>query len=128
LLLFDAPICQGLLDKQLGYLADTETTQQMLDGRFELTPDIDDATGIMLEEIARIGAQLTNGEIIIEITPDDFRKYWTGDGRRKLHHPRFRVSTLAITRQRVILTSSRDSFPRKYLSSPNAAARHLDGV
>jgi hypothetical protein len=70
------PICQGLLGEELGYLADTETAQQILNGRFELTPDIDDATGIMLEEIARIGAQLTNGEIIIEITPDDFREYW----------------------------------------------------
>jgi proteasome assembly chaperone (PAC2) family protein len=71
-----APICQGLLGEQLGYLADTETAQAILDGRFELTPDIDDATStcIMLEEIARIGAQLTNGDIIIEITPDDFRE------------------------------------------------------
>ena len=71
-----APICQGLLGEQLGYLADTEIAQSILDGRFECGPEIDDATALLLEEIGRLGSMLTNGEVIIEITPEEFQEYW----------------------------------------------------
>jgi hypothetical protein len=71
-----APICQGLLGKQLGYLADTETAQRILDGSFQPGVEVDDATALLLEEIGRLGCMLTNGEMIIEITAAEFQEYW----------------------------------------------------
>jgi hypothetical protein len=71
-----APICQGLLAEQLGLLADTETAQRILDGTFKAGPEINDATTLLLQEIGRLGCMLTNGEVIIEITADEFQEYW----------------------------------------------------
>jgi uncharacterized protein (UPF0332 family) len=71
-----APICQGLLGEQLGYLADTKTAQRILDGSFQPGVEIDDATALLLEEIGRLGCMLTNGETIIKITAEEFQEYW----------------------------------------------------
>ena len=49
-----APICQGALFKLLGYSADTETVEEILEGTFIPPPDTDPATIIILDEIARI--------------------------------------------------------------------------
>jgi hypothetical protein len=65
-----------LLGEQLGYLADTETAQRILDGSFQPGVEVDDATALLLEEIGRLGCMLTNGETIIEITATEFQEYW----------------------------------------------------
>jgi hypothetical protein len=71
-----APICQGLLAEQLGLLADTEAAQRILDGTYEAVPDVDNVTTLLLQEIGRLGCMLTNGEVLIEITAEEFQEYW----------------------------------------------------
>ncbi len=51
-----SPLCQGLLGKQLGYLADTEVAQAILDGTFVVPEGLSDATVLVLAEIARIAS------------------------------------------------------------------------
>ena len=72
----DAPISKTRLLEQLGYLADTEVAQQIIEGTFEIPDEIDDATALVLEEIGRIGVQMTNGEITLTITPEEFQYFW----------------------------------------------------
>ena len=72
----DAPISKTRLLEQLGYLADTEVAQQIIEGTFEIPDDIDDATALVLEEIGRIGVQMTSGEITLSITPEEFQYFW----------------------------------------------------
>ena len=47
-----------------------------MEGSYEIPDDLDDATTLILEEIGRLGVQLTNGEITIEITPEEFQYFW----------------------------------------------------
>ena len=49
-----APICQGTLFDLLGYGANTETAQMILEGLFVPPPGTHPPTVILLEEIARI--------------------------------------------------------------------------
>jgi hypothetical protein len=72
-----AKIHSSSLAYQLGYLSDTEVAKQILEGTYEIPDDIDDATALILDEIARIGMEIVShdGEKIT-ITPEDFRRYW----------------------------------------------------
>jgi len=72
----DAPISKTKLLEQLGYLADTDIAQQLIEGKFDIPDDVDDATALILEEISSIGVKLTNGEISITITAEEFRYFW----------------------------------------------------
>ena len=58
-----APICQGALFELLGYSADTETAEDILEGTFIPPPDTDPATIITLDEIARIWSKMATGEM-----------------------------------------------------------------
>jgi hypothetical protein len=49
-----SPLCNGLLGEQLGYLADTEVAQSILDGTFVASEGVSDATLLVLEEICII--------------------------------------------------------------------------
>ena len=74
-----APITQTTLAKKLGFLSDTEIAAQLLDGTFEIPDEVDDATEVLLNEIARLGIQLVNGKgDKFIVTPEDFRWYWKG--------------------------------------------------
>ena len=72
----DAPISKTRLLEQLGYLADTEVSQQIIEGTFKIPDEIDNATALMLEEIRRIRVHMTNGEIMQTITPEEFQYFW----------------------------------------------------
>ena len=72
----DAPISSTKLIEQLGYLADSDIAQQIVEGSFEIPDELDDATALILEEIGRIGVQLSNGEVTIEITAEEFQYLW----------------------------------------------------
>ena len=72
----EAPISSSTLLEQLGYLGDTEIAQQLVEGRYELPEDLDDATTLLLQEIGRVGIQLTNGEVKIDISPEEFQYFW----------------------------------------------------
>ena len=51
----DAPISKTKLLNQLGYLADTDIAQQLIEGTFGIPDKLDDATALILEEIGNIG-------------------------------------------------------------------------
>ena len=74
-----APITQTSLARKLGYLSDTEVAAQILDGTYDIPDEVDDATVVLLEEIARLGLQLVNGKgEKFVVTPEDFQRYWQG--------------------------------------------------
>ena len=72
----DAPINKTKLVKQLGYLADTEIAQQLIEGTYDIPDEVDDATTLILEEFGRIGMQMTNGDITVTISPETFQHFW----------------------------------------------------
>ena len=74
-----AKIHSSSLAYQLGYLSDTEVAKQILEGTYEIPDDIDDATALILDEIARIGMEIVSHDREkITITPEDFCRYWKG--------------------------------------------------
>jgi hypothetical protein len=50
----EAPICQGELRGQFGYILTLPTVKTVLDGTYEFSPDMDEATRELFEEIAQI--------------------------------------------------------------------------
>lgn len=71
----DAPISKTLLIDQLGYLGDSEIAQQLAEGSFKIPDEISDATALILEKIGRIGMQMTNGDVTITITQEEFQYF-----------------------------------------------------
>lgn len=71
-----APICQGALFELLGYSANTETAERILDGTWEPPDDTDGPTLIILKEIGRIWKKMQDGEVDIVISQEDFQHYW----------------------------------------------------
>ena len=70
------PVCQGEFFDLLGYLADTEAALEILAGTFVSPPGTSPTTVIILEEIARIWAQMEGGEVDIVVSVEDFQHYW----------------------------------------------------
>ena len=64
-LAMEAPISSSKLIEQLGYLGDSDVVQQLVEGCYDIPEELDDATTLILEEIARVSVKLTNGEIEI---------------------------------------------------------------
>ena len=58
----DAPISHTKLIDQLGYLGDSDIAQQIVEGRFEIPDEIDDAKALILKETGNIGVKLSNGD------------------------------------------------------------------
>jgi hypothetical protein len=50
----EAPICQGGLRGQFGYISTSPTAKGVLDGTYDFPPDIDVATKELFKEIANI--------------------------------------------------------------------------
>ena len=71
-----APICQGALFNLLGYGANTETAEKILDGTFDPPKGTDGPTVILLEEIAQIWKKMGEGEVTIAVSKEDFHHYW----------------------------------------------------
>jgi hypothetical protein len=72
-----APIMSTLLDKRLRYLSIKSLAKAIITGTYEMPPDMDPATTLILEEIGRLGVKLVNKEgTEIIITPEDFKIFW----------------------------------------------------
>jgi len=72
----DTPISGTKLIEQLGYLVDFDIAQQIVEGSSEIPDELDDATALILEEMGRIGVQLSNGEVTIKIIAEEFQYFW----------------------------------------------------
>ena len=66
----NAPICQGALFELLGYSADTQAAEEILQGTWVPPPDTSRATLLLLEEIARIWKKMEGGEINIVVSQE----------------------------------------------------------
>ncbi len=65
-------IYNTVLGEQLGYLADTEVAAAFVNGTYEIPPEVDDTTTLLLEEIGQVRMTVTNGAII----PEAFKYNW----------------------------------------------------
>jgi hypothetical protein len=70
------PISRIKLIDQLGYLGDSKIAQKIIKGTFDIPDEIDNATTLILEEIGKIGVQLSNGKVKIEITKEELQNFW----------------------------------------------------
>ena len=71
-----SPFCQGYFLEQLGTLADFDIAVRITTGDYVPPPDMDEATLLILEEIANVGMQIQVGAVTIIVTPEDFKYYW----------------------------------------------------
>ena len=64
--------------KQLGYLANSEIAEQILNRTFIIPSDLDYVTALVPEEIGHISMQVRHGETKITISADKFYYFWNG--------------------------------------------------
>ena len=57
-------------------MEDSKIAQQITEGKFDIPNEVDNATTLILEEIGNIGVQLTNEEITVNISPEEFQYFW----------------------------------------------------
>ncbi len=50
----EAPICQGVLRGQVGYILTSPMAQTVLDGTYDFPPDMDEATKELFVEITQV--------------------------------------------------------------------------
>eukprot|EP00956_Cyclotella_meneghiniana_P032414 scaffold89146_cov64-Cyclotella_meneghiniana.AAC.5 len=79
-----SPLCNGLLGEHLGYLADTEVAQSILNGTFDIPEGVSDATVLVLEEISRIAGQTRRNGVNLILTPEEYVAYWKAVKERTL--------------------------------------------
>ncbi len=72
----EAPICNGKLFDNFGYIARTEAAQAVLDGTYVAPKGSDKATLDLFVEVAKIRRQIPTDSISICITPHQWRRYW----------------------------------------------------
>lgn len=72
----DAPISQGQLFDDIGYLGDTSSTRAILEGTYDFPPEMDPHTRLLLEEAHRIFANKSTEEISNFVSTSDFQYFW----------------------------------------------------
>jgi hypothetical protein len=72
----DAPICEGKLFDDIGYLGDTMCTKAILEGTYEFLPEMDWHTRLLCEEAHRIFSLKSTEEISNYVSSDDFQYFW----------------------------------------------------
>ena len=76
-----APVMKNPLAKRLRYLEDEETARAIIEGTYEIPPELDDATRYILQEIGKMGGKMRKGEgQEIVITKEDYRTFWNRVG------------------------------------------------
>jgi hypothetical protein len=71
-----APICNGRLFEDFGYLANTPASKAVLDGTYLPPSDLDTATKELFDKIAAIRRILLKDSISPLITPAQWKRYW----------------------------------------------------
>jgi hypothetical protein len=67
---------QGTFYEDIGHLADGPVAQQILEGTYVYTSDLDPATRLLFEEAATTYAALSPTEVATYVTVEDFRHFW----------------------------------------------------
>ena len=70
------PLMMGQLQCDLGYLAVTDTAQEVLEGTYQPPEGTDAETVGMLRLIAEVAAKMRHHPIAVTITKEDFIQYW----------------------------------------------------
>ncbi len=71
----EAPICQGKLRGQFGYISTLPTAKTVLDGTYNFPPDMDVATRELFEEIAQIQSIVPPNSVTGIILRERWKKY-----------------------------------------------------
>ncbi len=71
-----APCYKGHLFDNLGFMGNTECSQQILDGTYEYPPDTDIWTKKILQEAHHTFMQMSGIEISTSVTTEDFQYFW----------------------------------------------------
>jgi len=71
----EAPICNGDLFQDFGYLANTPASKAVLDGTYNMPPNTDTATSELFAEIAAIRTLIPKDSVSITITPGQWKRY-----------------------------------------------------
>jgi hypothetical protein len=72
----EAPICNGKLFEDFGYLANTPAFRAVLDGTYLPPLDSDTATKELFNEIATIRRIIPKDSVSPVITPAQWKRYW----------------------------------------------------
>jgi hypothetical protein len=73
----DAPICQGDLRREFGYLANTEAAHAVLHGEYTPSHPINPATADIFAEVARTRSIIPRNYISDLVTAGDWGRHWT---------------------------------------------------
>ncbi len=72
----EAPICQGGLRGQFGYISTLPTAKAVLDGTCDFPPDIDVATKELFEKIANVHSIFPPNSVTGVILREQWQKRW----------------------------------------------------
>ena len=73
----NAPIMKHLLAGKLRYLEDEDVAKAIVDGTYEIPPELDEATKHILKEIGDMGRKTKRGEgYDISFTKENFQTFW----------------------------------------------------
>jgi hypothetical protein len=72
----EAPICNGKLFEELGYIANTPAARAILDRTYIAPEGSDQATLDLFVEVANIRWQVPQDSVSICITPQQWKRYW----------------------------------------------------
>ncbi len=72
----EAPICQGRLRGEFGYISTLPTAQTVLDGTYDFPPDMDEATRKLFEEIAQIRTIIPSNLVMGVILRECWQQRW----------------------------------------------------
>jgi hypothetical protein len=71
----EAPICNGALFQDFGYLANTPASKAVLDRTYKVPANSDKATAKLFAEIAAICVTIPQDSVSITIRPDQWKRY-----------------------------------------------------
>jgi hypothetical protein len=97
----EAPICNGDLFQDFGYLTNTPVSQAVLEGSYKMPRDSDPATADLFTEIAAIRTLIPKDSVSITITPSQWKRYWqvvnkeTSSSESGLHFEHYKVCRLS---------------------------------
>ncbi len=72
----EAPICQGRLRGEFGYVSTLPMAQTVLDGTYDFPPDMDEAKRELFEEIAQIRTIIPSNSVTGVISKECWQQRW----------------------------------------------------